>query len=185
MCKQTIIISFFLFQVIYYKVGKWYERHAHEGLFPVEGDGRSRRRFKRVFSTARNMVMVILFCWTPGTHSRTCTFKANIIHVISTSDWCLVHLPAAALALILLSTLMIWTNVEQRSLFWLYVIQVSFRRPRPNQKRKFGVWVARFTIVCVYFRLRLCPCKASWTVWFTPGDGPTSRRPFLGRIHPW
>ncbi|XP_038561626.1 uncharacterized protein si:dkey-30c15.2 isoform X2 [Micropterus salmoides] len=81
--------------VIYYKVGKWYERHAHEGLFPVEGDGRSRRRFKRVFSTARNMVMVILFCWTP------------------------------ALALILLSTLMIWTNVEQRSLFWLYVIQAA------------------------------------------------------------
>ncbi|XP_044050771.1 uncharacterized protein si:dkey-30c15.2 [Siniperca chuatsi] len=81
--------------VIYYKVGKWYERHEQEVLFPVEGDGRSRRRFKRVFSTARNMVMVILFCWTP------------------------------ALVLILLSTLMIWTNVEQRSLFGFYMIQAA------------------------------------------------------------
>lgn len=52
--------------VIYYQVGKWYERQEQEGLFPVEGDGQSRRRFKRVFSTARNMVMVILICWTPA-----------------------------------------------------------------------------------------------------------------------
>uniref|UniRef100_A0AAQ4QHZ1 Uncharacterized protein n=1 Tax=Gasterosteus aculeatus aculeatus TaxID=481459 RepID=A0AAQ4QHZ1_GASAC len=34
--------------VIYYKVGKWYERNEQEGLFPVEGDGRSRRRIKGV-----------------------------------------------------------------------------------------------------------------------------------------
>ncbi|XP_068579347.1 transmembrane protein 116 [Cebidichthys violaceus] len=81
--------------VIYYKVGKWYKRHEQEGLFPVEGDGRSRRRFKRVFTTARNMVIVILFCWAP------------------------------ALFLILLSTLMIWTNIEQRSLFGLYMIQAA------------------------------------------------------------
>ncbi|XP_075945088.1 uncharacterized protein LOC142947411 [Anarhichas minor] len=81
--------------VIYYKVGKWYERHEQEGLFPVEGDGRSRRRFKRVFSTARNMVIVILFCWTP------------------------------ALFLILLSILMIWTNIERRSLFGLYMVQAA------------------------------------------------------------
>ncbi|XP_070687112.1 uncharacterized protein [Pempheris klunzingeri] len=81
--------------VIYYKVGKWYEGHEQEVLFAVEGDGRSRRRFKKVFSTARNMVMVILVCWTP------------------------------ALLLILLSTLMIWTNIEQRSLFGLYMIQAA------------------------------------------------------------
>ncbi|KAA8590208.1 hypothetical protein FQN60_014142 [Etheostoma spectabile] len=76
-------------------VGKWYERHEQEGLFPVEGDGRSRRRFKRVFSTARNMVMVILFCWTP------------------------------VLVLILLSTLMNWTNIEQSILFGLYMLQAA------------------------------------------------------------
>ncbi|XP_039988889.1 transmembrane protein 116 isoform X2 [Xiphias gladius] len=81
--------------VIYYEVGKWYERHQHQGLFPVEGDGRSRKRFKRLFSTARNMVMVIFFCWAP------------------------------ALVLILLSTLMIWTNIEQRSLFGLYMMQAA------------------------------------------------------------
>ncbi|XP_028287207.1 uncharacterized protein LOC114452217 [Parambassis ranga] len=81
--------------VIYYNVGKWYERHDQEGLFPVEGDGRSRKRFKTMFSTARNMVLVILICWTP------------------------------ALFLILLSTLMMWTNIEQRSLFGLYMIQAA------------------------------------------------------------
>ncbi|XP_034390811.1 uncharacterized protein si:dkey-30c15.2 isoform X2 [Cyclopterus lumpus] len=81
--------------VIYYKVGKWYEGHEQEGLFPVEGDGRSRRRFKRVFSTTRNMVIVILFCWAP------------------------------ALLLILLSTPTIWTNIEQRSFFGIYMIQAA------------------------------------------------------------
>ncbi|XP_068458722.1 transmembrane protein 116 [Clinocottus analis] len=81
--------------VIYYQVGKMYERLKQEGLFPVEGDGRSRRRLKRTFSTARNMVLVILFCWTP------------------------------ALVLILLSTLMIWTNIQQRSLFVLYMVQAA------------------------------------------------------------
>ncbi|CAB1440995.1 unnamed protein product [Pleuronectes platessa] len=81
--------------VIYFKVGKWYERHQHQGLFPVEGDGRSRRRFKTVFSTARNMVMVILVCWAP------------------------------ALVLILFSTLIKWTNIEQRSLFGLYMMQAA------------------------------------------------------------
>ncbi|KAM6937883.1 uncharacterized protein FYW49_000133 [Xenentodon cancila] len=83
--------------VIYYKVGKWYERRTLEqdGLFPVEGDGLSRRRIKKVCSTARNMVMVILICWTP------------------------------ALVLILLSTVMIWTNIEQRSLFVIYMVQAA------------------------------------------------------------
>lgn len=36
-------------------------------------------------------------------------------------------LAVVALVLILLSTLMIWTNIEQRSLFGLYMIQVRFR----------------------------------------------------------
>lgn len=35
---------------------------------------------------------------------------------------------AVALFLILLSTLMIWTNIEQRSLFGIYMIQVCFSR---------------------------------------------------------
>ncbi|XP_054632553.1 uncharacterized protein si:dkey-30c15.2 isoform X2 [Dunckerocampus dactyliophorus] len=81
--------------VIYYKVGWWYEQHKQEALFPVEGDGRSSRRFKSVFSTARSMVMVILFCWIP------------------------------ALLVILLSTLMAWTRVEQHSLFPAYLIQAA------------------------------------------------------------
>ncbi|CAI5664431.1 uncharacterized protein si:dkey-30c15.2 [Oreochromis niloticus] len=81
--------------IIYYKVGKWYERRDPEGLFPVEGDGRSRRRMKRAISTARNMVTVILICWAP------------------------------ALFLILLSTLLMRTNVEQRSLFGFYMIQAA------------------------------------------------------------
>uniref|UniRef100_A0A3Q3IWR6 G-protein coupled receptors family 1 profile domain-containing protein n=1 Tax=Monopterus albus TaxID=43700 RepID=A0A3Q3IWR6_MONAL len=79
--------------VIYYKVGKWYERHQQEGLFPVEGDGRSRKRFKGVFSTARSMVIVILICWTP------------------------------ALVLILLFPLMTSNNVKQSSLFGIYILQ--------------------------------------------------------------
>ncbi|XP_074532980.1 uncharacterized protein LOC141796019 [Halichoeres trimaculatus] len=89
-----IVISvLFSCSVIYHNIGKWYETRNHEGIFPVEGDGRSRKRTRRVFSTARNMVMVIFFCWTP------------------------------ALFLILLSGLMYWTSIEQRSLFFLYVIQ--------------------------------------------------------------
>ncbi|XP_034540954.1 uncharacterized protein si:dkey-30c15.2 [Notolabrus celidotus] len=98
-----IRVSFFLIVIavllscsmIYYNISRWYETHKHEGLFPVEGDGRSRRRIKRMFSTARNMVMVIFFCWTP------------------------------ALVLILLSGLMYWTNIKQQSLFYLYVIQAA------------------------------------------------------------
>ncbi|XP_061679567.1 uncharacterized protein si:dkey-30c15.2 [Syngnathoides biaculeatus] len=81
--------------VIYHKVGRWYEEHRQEALFPVEGDGRSGRRLKSVFSTSRNMLVVILFCWTP------------------------------ALLVILLSTLMAWPAVEQRSLFAAYIIQAA------------------------------------------------------------
>lgn len=91
-----VVIPVMVFcSVIYYKVGKWYKRHEQAELFPVEGDGRSRRRFKRVISTARNMVMVILFCWTP------------------------------ALVLILMSTLMMWSSIEQHSLFGLYILQAG------------------------------------------------------------
>ncbi|XP_034031391.1 transmembrane protein 116 [Thalassophryne amazonica] len=83
--------------VIYYKIGKWYQRSKQEGLFPVEGDGRSSRRHKKMFSTARNMVMVIFFSWTP------------------------------ALILIVLSTLTTWPPsapwIEQNNLFAVYVIQ--------------------------------------------------------------
>ncbi|XP_055790087.1 transmembrane protein 116-like isoform X1 [Salvelinus fontinalis] len=52
--------------VVYYKVGSWYRRYEEEGLFPVEGDGRSRKRLRGMFSTARYMMVVIIFCWTPA-----------------------------------------------------------------------------------------------------------------------
>ncbi|KAM3609441.1 uncharacterized protein V6R79_014968 [Siganus canaliculatus] len=81
--------------IIYYNVVKWYERNEQRGLFPVEGDGHSRRRCKTVISTARNMIMVVLVCWAP------------------------------VLILILLSILLVKTNVEQHSLFGFYVIQVA------------------------------------------------------------
>ncbi|KAM9376081.1 uncharacterized protein KZ484_008627 [Pholidichthys leucotaenia] len=45
--------------VIYYKVGKWYERHENEGLFPIEG-------IKTVFCTTLFMLLVIVVCWTPA-----------------------------------------------------------------------------------------------------------------------
>ncbi|XP_044212814.1 uncharacterized protein si:dkey-30c15.2 isoform X1 [Thunnus albacares] len=93
-CVFFVVIAVMLScSLVYYKVRKWYELHEQEGLFPVERDGRSRRRVTRVFSTTRNMMIVILFCWTP------------------------------VLVLILLSALMKWTNVDQSSLFGLYVIQ--------------------------------------------------------------
>ncbi|XP_056908989.1 transmembrane protein 116 isoform X1 [Takifugu flavidus] len=85
--------------VIYYKVGQWYETHKQEGLFPVEGDGRSRRRFKTVFSTARNMMMVILFCWTP------------------------------VLVLVLLSNFMLWLKIEHHlfALYFIQAATVSLQ----------------------------------------------------------
>ncbi|XP_067090233.1 transmembrane protein 116 [Osmerus mordax] len=51
--------------VLYYKIGRWQLRYAEDGLFPVEGDGHSRRRLRGAFSLARNMVLVTIFCWTP------------------------------------------------------------------------------------------------------------------------
>ncbi|XP_014325358.1 uncharacterized protein LOC102217259 [Xiphophorus maculatus] len=61
----AVITAMLSCSVIYWKIGKWHEKYMQVGLFPVEGDGHSRRQFRRVFSTARNIVMVILFCWAP------------------------------------------------------------------------------------------------------------------------
>uniref|UniRef100_A0A3B3UG30 Si:dkey-30c15.2 n=1 Tax=Poecilia latipinna TaxID=48699 RepID=A0A3B3UG30_9TELE len=57
----------------------WHEQYMQVGLFPVEGDGHLRRQLKRVFSTARNIVMVILFCWAPGTLTHV-QLKLTIIY---------------------------------------------------------------------------------------------------------
>lgn len=89
----VVIPVMILCSVIYYKVGKWYKTHEQVEYYAPEGDGRSTRRFKRMFSTARNMVMVILICWTP------------------------------VLVLIVMSVLMIHTSIEQHSFFCLYIIQ--------------------------------------------------------------
>ncbi|KAJ8003305.1 hypothetical protein DPEC_G00168050 [Dallia pectoralis] len=62
-----ILTSVLVFcSVVYYKVGSWYRRYEEEGLFPVEGDARSRKRLKGVFITARNMILTIIFCWMPA-----------------------------------------------------------------------------------------------------------------------
>ncbi|XP_059916779.1 transmembrane protein 116 isoform X1 [Gadus macrocephalus] len=79
--------------VMYYKVGYWYNNYDHQGLLPGEADGRTRHRLRRIYSTARNMVLIILFCWTP------------------------------ALLLTIMSTLSPWTKVSQNSIFSLYIIQ--------------------------------------------------------------
>ncbi|XP_047452597.1 transmembrane protein 116 [Mugil cephalus] len=91
-----VVISVMLScSVIYYKVGKWYKQRVHGGYVPVEGDSLSRKRFKSAFSTARDMVMVILICWTP------------------------------ALVLIVLTTLVMSNQIEQRHLYFLYLIQAA------------------------------------------------------------
>lgn len=62
-------VEVFLFcTVIYHGVSKWYQgqQQHQQGLFPVEGDGQSRKRFKHVKHTASKMVLVIIFCWTPA-----------------------------------------------------------------------------------------------------------------------
>ncbi|KAJ8261709.1 hypothetical protein GJAV_G00157430 [Gymnothorax javanicus] len=50
--------------VIYCKVGSWYRRYKERGL--VEGDGFDRRNLKGLHSAARNMILVIIICWTPA-----------------------------------------------------------------------------------------------------------------------
>ncbi|KAJ0029229.1 hypothetical protein NQD34_004226 [Periophthalmus magnuspinnatus] len=52
--------------VIYRGIFKWHEGQQQQGLFPVEGDGQSRKRFKHLKYTARNRVLVIIICWTPA-----------------------------------------------------------------------------------------------------------------------
>ncbi|XP_064198560.1 transmembrane protein 116 [Anguilla rostrata] len=52
--------------VMYCKVGSWYRRYKEQGLFPVEGDGFDRRHLRGLYSTARNMMLVVIFCWTPA-----------------------------------------------------------------------------------------------------------------------
>ncbi|KAM6961194.1 uncharacterized protein FYW47_009747 [Aplochiton taeniatus] len=79
--------------VVYYKLGSWYRRYEEEGLFPVEGDGRSRKRLKGAFTTLHCMVLVIMLLWMP------------------------------ALVLIVMSFPAVLLNVPQEKLFPLYIIQ--------------------------------------------------------------
>lgn len=48
-----------------------------------------------------------------------------------------------------------------------------------NPNIKTLLWLVAF------FRQPRCRCRASWTVWFTPGDGPTSPWPSWGRAPHW
>lgn len=62
-------------------------------------------------------------------------------------------LPAVALVLILLSTLMIWTNIEQRSLFGLYMIQVKNKISNENFKISSDVWDAGYSFCFCCFQV--------------------------------
>ncbi|KAJ0069694.1 hypothetical protein NL108_012326 [Boleophthalmus pectinirostris] len=76
--KHQAPVYFFLFflvvevilscTVIYHDIFKWHEgqQQRQQGLFPVEGDGQSTKRFKHLKYTARNRVLVIIVCWTPA-----------------------------------------------------------------------------------------------------------------------
>lgn len=79
--------------VVYYKLGSWYRRYEEEGLFPVEGDGRSRKRLRGALPTFHCMVLGIMLLWLP------------------------------ALILIVLSFPAVLLNVPQEKLFPLYIIQ--------------------------------------------------------------
>lgn len=65
--------------VSYRQVSTWYTRQQQQqqGLFPVEGDGQSRKRFKRVKYTTVRMVLVVVFCWTPAFVLFVLTFKID------------------------------------------------------------------------------------------------------------
>ncbi|KAK7891471.1 hypothetical protein WMY93_023434 [Mugilogobius chulae] len=54
--------------VIYKKVSKWQQGQQQQqlGLFPVEGDGQSWKRFKQEKCTPCKRLMVIIFCWGPA-----------------------------------------------------------------------------------------------------------------------
>lgn len=61
----TVLTVICFCSAIYNKIGKWYNQQQQWWLFPVEGDGRSGRKVKSTLQTARNMMIVILFCWVP------------------------------------------------------------------------------------------------------------------------
>ncbi|XP_048862205.1 uncharacterized protein si:dkey-30c15.2 [Brienomyrus brachyistius] len=52
--------------VIYHKVSCWLRRYEGQAMFPVEGDGFSRRQLRGSCMTANSMVLVIMFCWIPA-----------------------------------------------------------------------------------------------------------------------
>lgn len=66
------------------------------------------------------------------THTRSCTHT----HIENVRLTCCRTLPAVVLVLVMLSNFIFWTNIEQRHLFPLYVIQVSSRRTRCVNMRK-------------------------------------------------
>ncbi|XP_075875284.1 uncharacterized protein LOC142883870 [Nelusetta ayraudi] len=61
----TVLTVICFCSAIYNQIGKWYKQRQQWWLFPVEGDGRSGRKVKSTLQTARNMMIVILFCWVP------------------------------------------------------------------------------------------------------------------------
>uniref|UniRef100_A0A8C9S8M9 Uncharacterized protein n=1 Tax=Scleropages formosus TaxID=113540 RepID=A0A8C9S8M9_SCLFO len=52
-------------QVVYSKVSSWFRGYEERATLPMEGDSFSRRRLRGLCATARSMVLVVTFCWTP------------------------------------------------------------------------------------------------------------------------
>ncbi|XP_029108292.1 uncharacterized protein LOC108942199 [Scleropages formosus] len=52
--------------VMYCRVSDWLLTYEERALFPVEGDGFSRKHLRGVRFTARSMVLVIVLCWSPA-----------------------------------------------------------------------------------------------------------------------
>lgn len=73
-------------QVIYHKVSCWLRRYEGQAMFPVEGDGFSRRQLRGSCMTTNSMVLVIMFCWTPG-----CATCVLLTHYIHTTYMLLIH----------------------------------------------------------------------------------------------
>ncbi|XP_018611220.1 transmembrane protein 116-like [Scleropages formosus] len=51
--------------VVYSKVSSWFRGYEERATLPMEGDSFSRRRLRGLCATARSMVLVVTFCWTP------------------------------------------------------------------------------------------------------------------------
>ncbi|XP_030645474.1 uncharacterized protein si:dkey-30c15.2 [Chanos chanos] len=51
--------------IVYCRLGSWYERYKQTYVFPVEGDGMSRKRLRGICSVSRCMVTIIILCWAP------------------------------------------------------------------------------------------------------------------------